>query len=70
MPDNEWLCSKQAAEYLASVGCFVSHRTLANLRSNNNRGAGPSFTRTRWRTVRYRKTDLDAWANRETVRIE
>jgi hypothetical protein len=70
MAENEWLCGKLAAAYLATLGCFVSPKTLANLRSNNNRGRGPAFTRSRWKTVRYLKVDLDAWAKRETVRIE
>lgn len=64
---SELLSRKQAAAYLTSIGCPISIYTLANLASNNNEGKGPSFQRTRWKIIRYRKSDLDAWARKETV---
>jgi hypothetical protein len=70
MGANDWLSGKKASLYLEALGCFVSHKTLANYRCNNNAGRGPSFVRTGWKTVRYLKTDLDAWAKRQMVRVE
>lgn len=64
-----WFSRKQAANYLTSMGCPISAATLGNLANNNNRGKGPPYTRFRWSQVRYLKTDLDAWAAREAVRI-
>lgn len=69
MPD-EWLSRKEAARYLESIGCPVSARSLETRAANNNEGRGPPFTRVGWKTVRYRKADLDAWAKREAVRVE
>ena len=61
-PDRDsWLHRKQAAAYLGSLGFAISPRTLGNLAANNNAGKGPPFTRFGWRTLRYRKTDLDNW---------
>lgn len=68
--DKEWLSRKEAAAFLESIGCPVSPRSLANMASNNNAGKGPSFQRTRWKIVRYRKRDLEEWAYRETERIK
>jgi hypothetical protein len=68
-PQKEWLTRRQAANYLTSLGCQISHRTLANLAANNNAGKGPPYTRFRWKHVQYRREDLDAWAKRECVEI-
>ncbi len=68
--DDDFLTRKQAAAYLTKIGCPISYATLANRAAHNNAGKGPPFTRTGWRTVRYRKQDLDAWAYRNTERVE
>ena len=68
--ESDWFRSKEASAYLATLGCFVSHRTLDNMRAKNNAGGGPSFIRTGWSTIRYHKTDLDLWAKKQTVRVE
>lgn len=61
---------KQAAIYLTDEAkCPTSARTLANLAQNRNSGRGPSFTRSGWRTVRYRRSDLDAWAAKRVERF-
>jgi hypothetical protein len=70
MAKGDWLCCKQVAAYLTEVGCPISHKTLANLRINNNAGKGPSYVRSGWKTVRYLKADLEAWAKRQMVRVE
>ncbi len=67
---SEWLTRKEAANFLSSIGCPVTTTTLARLASNENAGKGPSFSRVRWRIVRYQKTDLRAWAAKQVVRIE
>ena len=66
---DDWLSRKEAANYLASIGCPVSARSLEKRAANNNEGRGPSFTRVGWRTVKYQRRDLDAWARVQTVRI-
>jgi hypothetical protein len=63
-----WLSRKQAARYLTDHGCPISAKTLANLASNNNAKAGPSFTRMR-KSVRYDAADLKAWAAQEAVKV-
>lgn len=70
MADDDLLTRKAASSYLSKLGCPVSPRTLANMASNDNAGKGPPFIRFRWKTVRYKRSDLDAWALKETVRIE
>lgn len=60
---------KEAAAYLTSLGCRISAATLEKYAANNNKGKGPPFIRYRWRTVTYKRTDLDDWANREGVRV-
>lgn len=67
---DEWLCRKDAARYLSRVGCPITAKTLANLAANDNRGKGPSYSQFRWGRVRYRRTDLDAWAQRERRFVE
>ena len=65
---DDWLTRKEAATYLASIGCPISKRALEKRASNNNAGKGPAFTRIGWRTVRYKREDLDSWAYKETTR--
>ncbi len=67
---EQWMSRKEAALFLRSIGVPISERTLANLASNNNAGKGPPYNRTRWKSVRYAKSDLIAWAKRETERVE
>lgn len=65
-----WLCRKDAATYLTSIGCPISAGTLEQLAKNENQGNGPRFLRMRWRTVRYNKEDLDSWAKRQGKWVE
>lgn len=67
---KEWLARKEVVGVLESVGCSISLRTLANMAANNNSGRGPSFYRTGWRIVRYKRSDVLAWANSRMTRIE
>ena len=67
MPD--YLCRKEAASFLAKLGCPIAPATLAKKAKNNNEGAGPPFLKSGWRTVRYAKEDLVEWANKTVKRI-
>jgi hypothetical protein len=67
---KEWYSRKEAAGYLASIGCPVSVRMLENRAANNNAGRGPSFTRIGWRMVKYHRRDLDAWAYAQTEHVK
>lgn len=69
-PPKESMNRKEAAAYLTSIGYRISTATLEKYASNNNAGNGPPFTRFRWRTVTYKRADLDAWAAKEGTRIE
>lgn len=69
-PEKDWLSRKEAAIYLEKIGFTISARTLEKKAANNNAGKGPPFNRLGWKTVRYRRTDLEAWAQRETTRVE
>ena len=53
---------KEAARYLARIGCPLAPQTLANMASNNNKLDGPPYIRNGWKSVLYRKCELDAWA--------
>lgn len=64
---KDWFSRKEAALYLASIGCPVPLRTLEKWAMNNNAGKGPPFTRIKSKIVRYRRADLDAWAYREVT---
>lgn len=66
---KEWLCRKEAAAYLTETGRTISHRTLANMASNNNALGGPPFTRHSWKVVQYLRADLDDWKRRGETRI-
>lgn len=61
---------KEAARYLTALGYPITPSTLAKYAANNNAGKGPPFTRYRWRMVRYKKEDLDSWAEKEGTRVE
>ena len=69
-PKKEWFSRKEASAYLESIGCPLAANTLAKMAENDNEGGGPPFTRIRWRIVRYRRTDLDAWVDKVSVRIK
>lgn len=69
-PADPWYTRKGAAEYLTEKGSPVTPRTLEKMAANNNKGKGPAYNRTRWKTVRYHIDDLDAWRARETTRVE
>lgn len=67
----EFLTRKQAADYLRALGLPISVGTLANLGARDNAGRGPPFSRFRTRgTVRYRRDELDIWAQQEIRRVE
>lgn len=66
---DDWLTRKEAALYLASIGCPITVRALEKRASNNNQGNGPAFTRFSWKCVKYQRRDLDRWAMREIVRV-
>lgn len=68
-PHSEWLSRKEAARYLTEIGYRISPKTLDNYAQNNNAGKGPPFDRFGWKTVRYRRGDLLAWAQNRTVRV-
>jgi excisionase family DNA binding protein len=55
------LTPEQAAKILK-----VSTRKLRTLRAT--RGAGPPFLRIGYRTIRYRRADLEAWVARQAER--
>lgn len=67
---SDWLSRKEAASLLHKLGCPISVRTLEKLAVNNNSGHGPPYTRFRWKSVRYYKNELIAWADKQTVRIK
>lgn len=69
---GDWLTRKDASAYLGKIGLPMAPHTLANRAANNNRGKGPPFHRLRggWNCVWYKRSDLDAWAKRELVRVE
>lgn len=65
MPDttsDRWLTRQEAAEYLCSIGAPISAKTLANLACATSTNTGPAYTSSGWRTIRYRRADLDTWA--------
>ncbi|WP_422028812.1 helix-turn-helix transcriptional regulator [Roseovarius sp.] len=53
---------RQAARYLG-----LSESTLAKLRSRHARGRGPRYSKLGG-SIRYRKTDLDAWIAENATR--
>lgn len=69
-PIKDTMNRKEAAMYLTGRGYPITAATLAKYAANNNAGKGPSFTRFRWKMVRYKREDLDVWAEREGTRVE
>jgi len=67
--EQVWLTRTEAAEYLTGIGCPIKERTLQKMAEDDNAGGGPSFTRSGWRTVRYERADLDAWAQKRKRKI-
>lgn len=67
---DDWLPRKRAAAYLVSLGCACSENTLRSYAVNNNAGRGPPFFRYRRRNLRYKRSDLDAWAAKQLRRVE
>ena len=70
MADNDKLISrKEAARYLEQIGCpRISVRTLESWASNGNQGKGPPFVKLRGK-VGYSRSELDAWAYRNVVKV-
>lgn len=64
--DEVWLTRKAAAIYLSRLGVAMKHEYLAKLALPENKGKGPKYLKSGWRTVRYSKTELDAFAKRKT----
>ena len=64
-----WLTREQAAQFLNTLGCPFTVGYLAKMAAERNAGDGPPFTRSGWRTVRYAKSDLEAWAKRKLERV-
>lgn len=64
-----WLTRKEASIYLGSQGCPVSAATLCNMAGNNNAGGGPAYTASGWKTIRYKRSDLDDWVRRRARRV-
>lgn len=63
------LSRKEAANYLTSIGCPISPKTLANLAAEDNAGGGPPFTRVRRKRVWYWREDLATWAKGHSVKV-
>lgn len=70
MADDDLLTRKAASAYLEKLGCPVAPRTLSNLAANDNAGKGPPFYRFRWKSIRYKRSDLDLWVRKEIKRVE
>lgn len=62
VPAEIWLTRKGAALYLTSLGCPMTHGYLAKLALPENKGKGPAYVKSGWRTVRYAKSELDRFA--------
>lgn len=68
--EDELLSRKAASKHLQGLGCAASPHTLARLAMNNNAGRGPPFTKFRKTFIRYRRSELDAWAAKNLRRVE
>ena len=66
---DEWLSRKEASRYLERNGCPISPERLAKMACNSNSGDGPRFFKSGWRTIRYRRDDLDTWRERVMVQV-
>ena len=69
MTTDDLLSRKQAAAYLCELGVRIAPKTLENKASNHNAGKGPPFIRIGWGQVKYRRSELDAWARRQMVEV-
>lgn len=63
------LTREEAASYLTRKGYLNAAGTLRNYAANNNAGGGPQYLRFGWRTVRYRRKDLDDWVLLRSVKV-
>lgn len=68
--EKDVLSRREAASYITRRFFPIAIQTLANMASNNNKGAGPAFARIGWSHVQYRRADLDEWAAARMVRVE
>ena len=64
MDDNSYLSRKQAAQFLANLGCPLAPTTLERWARDDK---GPPFVKY-GNIIRYRAGDLNAWAERNRVR--
>lgn len=69
LDQKEYLTRKECAQYLATLGVPLKHKTLENLASNNNAGEGPPFTRVRWAKTLYKRTDIEIWAKAQVTHV-
>jgi hypothetical protein len=68
--EKDVLSRKEVADYVTRKYFPCAVQTLANMASNSNKGGGPKFTRAGWRHVQYRRSDVDAWADKRMVAVE
>lgn len=61
-----WLTRKAAAIYLSDRGVPMKHEYLAKLALPENKGKGPKFLKSGWRTVRYAVSELDNFISLKT----
>lgn len=66
---KEWLTRKEASLYLNARGCPFTATTLANMARHNNQGGGPPLFVSGWKTVRYKRSDLDEWLRLKVRRV-
>ena len=69
MAADDLLSRKQAAAYLCQLGVSISPKTLENKANHRNSGKGPAFIKIGWRQVKYRRSELDAWARAQMEEI-
>ncbi len=67
---GDWVSRKGAAKFLAGLGIPISPRTLEKWAANGNAGGGPPYLRLKTKIIRYLKSDLEAWVEREVRRVE
>lgn len=68
--EDKYLTRKEAAAYLASIGCPLAPKTLANLAANNNAGNGPPFIHRGRGERHYPVSGLREWAQRAARMVE
>ena len=64
-----FLSRKEAAVFLQILGVPIQGKTLANLAANGNALGGPPYIRLTWKAVRYRVSDLQAWAGSRKTHV-